>query len=83
MNNFDLNVDLLSNSWSQNSGTTANLSLLNKEERLIADSASLKSHLTVLSKEAYEDVLKITKLKTELDNLPENNQFDLNFLVCS
>lgn len=49
-------------------------------KRLIADSPSLKSHLTVLSKEAYEDALKITKLKTELDNLPKNNPFDLNFL---
>ncbi|MEM9275099.1 MAG: DUF29 domain-containing protein [Cyanobacteria bacterium P01_F01_bin.143] len=48
--------------------------------RLIADSPSLKSHLDVLSQEAYEDALKITKLKTELDNLPENNPFDLNFL---
>lgn len=49
-------------------------------KRLIADSPSLKSHLEVLSQEAYEDALKITKLKTELDNLPDDNPFDLDFL---
>ncbi len=48
-------------------------------KRLIADSPSLKSHLAVLSQEAYEDALKITKLKTGLDSLPENNPFDLKF----
>ena len=50
-------------------------------KRLIADSPSLKSHLEVLSQEAYEDALKITKLKTGLNNLPENNPFDLDFLI--
>lgn len=49
-------------------------------KRLIADSPSLKSHLENLSQEAYEDALKITKLKTELDNLPNHNPFDLDFL---
>lgn len=49
-------------------------------KRLILDSPSLKSQLTILGQEAYEDALKITKLKTELDNLPEVNQFSLDFL---
>ncbi|MEO1340180.1 MAG: DUF29 domain-containing protein [Cyanobacteria bacterium J06635_13] len=49
-------------------------------KRLIADSPSLKSHLEILSQEAYEDALKITRLKTELDNLPDDNPFDKNVL---
>ena len=49
-------------------------------KRLIADSPSLKSHLAVLRQEAYEDALKITKLKTELHNLPESLPFDFDFL---
>lgn len=49
-------------------------------KQLIADSPSLKSHLDILTEEAYKNALKITKVKTQLDNLPEHNPFDLDIL---
>ena len=66
--------------WNQRGG---NLTIAEQKlqiKRLIADSPSLKSHLEILSQEAYEDALKITRLKTELDNLPDDNHFDKNVL---
>lgn len=50
-------------------------------EQLIADSPSLKFHLEVLTEEAYKNALKITKLKTRLENLPEENPFDLKQIL--
>jgi hypothetical protein len=49
--------------------------------QLIEDSPSLKSHLEVLTKEAYQNALKITRVKTQLDNLPESNPFDLGLIL--
>jgi hypothetical protein len=51
--------------------------------QLIEDSPSLKSHLEVLTKEAYQNALKITRVKTKLDNLPELNPFDLESILFS
>jgi hypothetical protein len=51
--------------------------------QLIKDSPSLKSHLEVLMKEAYQNALKITRVKTQLDNLPESNPFDLESILFS
>lgn len=47
-------------------------------KRLMADSPSLKSQLQTINREAYEDALEITKEKTGLDNLPEENPFDMS-----
>ena len=49
-------------------------------KNLLADSPSLKSQWHTLTQEAYQQALKITKLKTQLDNLPESNPFELDFL---
>ena len=49
-------------------------------KNLLADIHSLKYQWNILTQEAYQQALKITKVKTKLDNLPESNPFDLDCL---
>jgi hypothetical protein len=47
--------------------------------RNLADSPSWKSAIALLSEQAYEDALEITKFKTGLETLPEQNPFSNYF----
>ena len=53
----------------------------NQIEILLEDSPSLKSSLDAIKDRAYSRALKITKKKTELDNLPEKNPFELQDII--
>ena len=53
----------------------------NQIEILLEDSPSLKSSLSNISDRAYSRALKVTKKKTGLNNLPENNPFKLPDII--
>jgi hypothetical protein len=53
----------------------------NQIEILLEDSPSLKSSLNDIVDRAYSRALKVTKKKTGLANLPENNPFKLQDII--
>ena len=53
----------------------------NQIEILLEDSPSLKPSLDAIVERAYARALKVTKKKTGLDNLPENNPFDVRDII--
>ena len=53
----------------------------NQIEILLEDSPSLKPNLDAIVDRAYARALKVTKKKTGLDNLPENNPFDWQNII--